>query len=48
MDWQTNMTRAIDYIEENLDGEIEPQHWGAGECQVTTVDGSVLRFFEIE
>jgi len=26
--------------------EIEPQHWGANECQVTTIDGSILRFFE--
>jgi len=26
--------------------EIEAQHWGANECQITTVDGSVLRFFE--
>jgi len=27
--------------------EIYPQHWGARECQVTTVDGCVLRFFEL-
>ena len=27
--------------------EIYPQPWGAKECQVTTIDGSVLRFFEI-
>ena len=27
--------------------DIEPQHWGANECRVTTIDGSVLRFFEI-
>ena len=27
--------------------EIYPQPWGAKECQVTTVDGSVLRFFEL-
>lgn len=26
--------------------DIEPQPWGARECQVTTPDGSVLRFFE--
>jgi len=26
--------------------EIEPQPWGANECQVTTIDGSILRFFE--
>jgi len=26
--------------------EIELQPWGANECQVTTIDGSVLRFFE--
>ncbi len=25
MDWQTQMNRAIDYIEANLDGEIRPQ-----------------------
>ena len=24
--------------------EIEPQHWGANECRVTTIDGSILRF----
>jgi len=27
--------------------EIEPQPWGAKECCVTTIDGSVLRFFEV-
>ena len=27
--------------------EIESQPWGANECRVTTVDGSVLRFFEV-
>jgi AraC family transcriptional regulator len=27
--------------------EIEPQPWGAKECRVTTVDGSVIRFFEV-
>ena len=26
--------------------EIEPQPWGASECRVTTIDGSILRFFE--
>lgn len=26
--------------------EIAPQHWGARECQVTTPDGSIIRFFE--
>jgi len=26
--------------------EIEPQPWGANECRVTTIDGSILRFFE--
>ena len=27
--------------------EIEPQPWGANECRVTTIDGSVMRFFEL-
>lgn len=27
--------------------DIEPQHWGARECRVTTPDGCVLRFFEL-
>ena len=27
--------------------EIEAQPWGARECRVTTVDGCVLRFFEV-
>lgn len=26
--------------------DIEPQPWGANECQITTIDGSILRFFE--
>lgn len=26
--------------------DIEPQPWGAKECRVTTIDGSILRFFE--
>ncbi len=26
--------------------EIEPQAWGARECRITTIDGSILRFFE--
>jgi len=26
--------------------DIEPQPWGANECRITTIDGSVLRFFE--
>jgi len=29
-------------------GEIYQQPWGAKECQITTIDGSVLRFFELE
>ena len=28
--------------------EIEEKPWGAKECHVTTVDGCVLRFFEVE
>lgn len=27
--------------------DIAPQPWGANECRVTTIDGSVLRFFEV-
>jgi len=27
--------------------EIEKQDWGANECQVTTIDGSIIRFFEV-
>lgn len=27
--------------------DIEAQPWGANECQVTTIDGSILRFFEV-
>ena len=27
--------------------EIEPQPWGANECDVTTIDGGILRFFEL-
>lgn len=26
--------------------DIQPQPWGANECQITTIDGCVLRFFE--
>jgi AraC-type DNA-binding domain-containing proteins len=26
--------------------DIEPQPWGANECRATTIDGSILRFFE--
>ena len=26
--------------------DIEPQPWGANECRVTAIDGSILRFFE--
>ena len=26
--------------------DIEPQPWGAMECSVTTIDGSIIRFFE--
>ncbi len=28
-------------------GEIKEQPWGARECQVTTVDGSIIRFFQL-
>ena len=28
--------------------KIEPQPWGANECCVTTIDGCVLRFFEVK
>jgi len=27
--------------------EIEPQDWGGTECQITTIDGSILRVFEL-
>ena len=27
--------------------EIEPKPWGGNECRVTTIDGCVIRFFEI-
>lgn len=29
-------------------GEIREQHWGGKECDVTTIDGGVIRFFELE
>lgn len=28
-------------------GEIELQHWGGKECDVTTIDGGVMRFFQL-
>lgn len=28
--------------------EIKKQHWGGRECDVTTIDGSVMRFFEVD
>ena len=31
----------------NQISEIEPQFWGGNECQVTTVDGCILRVFEV-
>ena len=31
----------------NQISDITPQHWGANECSVTTIDGSILRFFEL-
>ena len=27
--------------------DIQPQGWGANECQITTIDGSIIRFFEV-
>lgn len=27
--------------------EITKQHWGGKECDVTTIDGGIIRFFEI-
>lgn len=27
---------------------ITPQHWGGRECDVTTIDGSILRFFQLD
>ena len=28
--------------------EVQTQHWGGRECDVTTIDGSVMRFFQID
>lgn len=28
--------------------EIETQHWGGRECAVTTIDGGVMRFFQLD
>jgi len=28
--------------------EIETQHWGGRECNVTTIDGSIMRFFQLD
>lgn len=28
--------------------EIETQHWGGKECNVTTLDGGVMRFFQLD
>lgn len=28
--------------------EVKTQHWGGKECDVTTVDGSVMRFFQLD
>jgi AraC family transcriptional regulator len=28
--------------------EIKTQHWGGKECDVTTIDGGVMRFFELD
>ena len=32
----------------NQISEIKPQFWGANECSITTIDGCVLRFFEMK
>ena len=28
--------------------EVKMQHWGSEECDVTTIDGSLMRFFQID
>lgn len=28
--------------------EVKAQHWGGKECDVTTIDGSVMRFFQLD
>lgn len=49
LDWQKGMNQAIDYMESNGWNQITDitvQNWGAKECQVTTIDGCILRFHE--
>ena len=29
-------------------GELQHQHWGALECDVTTPDGGTIRFFQLD
>jgi hypothetical protein len=28
--------------------EIKTQHWGGKECDVTTIDGGIMRFFQLD
>jgi len=28
--------------------EVTEQHWGGKECEVTTIDGSIMRFFQLD
>lgn len=28
--------------------EVKTQHWGGKECDVTTIDGSIMRFFQLD
>ncbi len=32
----------------NQISEIETQHWGGKECDVTTIDGGIVRFFQVD
>lgn len=46
-----NIEKLYSFVKKNgwsKISEIESQHWGGKECNVTTIDGGVMRFFQLD
>jgi AraC family transcriptional regulator len=46
-----NVEKLYSFVKKNgwdKISEIETQHWGGKECDVTTIDGGVMRFFQLD
>jgi len=44
----SRMSNIIFMLELSGKDDAKTEHWGGKECDVTTIDGSIMRFFQLD